>query len=254
MFICETPSIYLLGKSALYIGCAPSQGVVCLSSPSLFVSVDGTFEWKVGGSIVRTRTILLPAGKRLVAKNTGGVVGVLILDMLSKDFLTLKMRSPRNIGGVFYGLADEETILLDLKNIYQERLDRDSTSAVLKKAIYQGELVPANQIDDRIKFVIDYIRDHVHENLSVDELASLVNVSSTWLAQLFKSQTGVPVRRYRQWCRIYEATKHIAAGENMTDAALISGFSDSAHFSSAFKNAFGYSPRQFYSKGACIIQ
>ena len=45
MFRCETPSIYLLGKSALYIGCAPANGIVCLSSPSLFVSIDGEFEW-----------------------------------------------------------------------------------------------------------------------------------------------------------------------------------------------------------------
>lgn len=59
------------------------------------------------------------------------------------------------------------------------------------------------KIDKRISKAIELIKEKVDDNVSVEDLASAVNLSVPRLVQLFKLQTGVPIRRYRQWHRFY---------------------------------------------------
>jgi AraC-like DNA-binding protein len=86
----------------------------------------------------------------------------------------------------------------------------------------------------------------------VEALADSIHLSPTRLVHLFKEQTGVPIRRFRQWHRMKAVAALVAAGENLTDAALNAGFSDSAHFSRAFRNMFGMKPSFFFNRSADI--
>jgi AraC-like DNA-binding protein len=62
------------------------------------------------------------------------------------------------------------------------------------------------------------------------------------LVQIFKKQTGVPIRHYRLWHRLYITAIEVANGSNLTEAAMSAGFTDFAHFSHTFKAMFGTTP------------
>jgi AraC-like DNA-binding protein len=79
-------------------------------------------------------------------------------------------------------------------------------------------------------------------------LADNVSLSPTRLVHLFKEQTGVPIRRFRQWNRMKSVVEFVAAGQTLTAAALNAGFSDSAHLSRAFRNMFGIKPSFLFSR------
>jgi AraC-like DNA-binding protein len=50
------------------------------------------------------------------------------------------------------------------------------------------------------------------------------------------------------------AVRSMAAGQSLTDAALIAGFSSSAHFSAAFKEMFGMAPSRLTQMRLGIVE
>lgn len=96
--------------------------------------------------------------------------------------------------------------------------------------------------DLRVDEVSKEIKRDLAANASAMELANLVNISERQLSTLFKRQLGVPIRRYRQWLRLKEVARLVGEGQNLTDAALNAGFSDSAHFSNTCRKMLGVKP------------
>ena len=96
--------------------------------------------------------------------------------------------------------------------------------------------------DQRIEKVMAAIDRQGANRVSTPELADSVDLSESRLSHLFKKETGVPLRRYLLWQKIYFAGFRIAAGISMTKAAEEAGFADTAHFSRTFRSMFGMSP------------
>jgi AraC-like DNA-binding protein len=98
------------------------------------------------------------------------------------------------------------------------------------------------EIDPRIEKVIALVKSSIDDSLSVEELAKSVNLSVPRLVQLFKSQTGVTIRRYRLWHRLFLTAVRLGNGENLTHAAQGAGFTDSAHCCHTFRAILGMKP------------
>ena len=111
---------------------------------------------------------------------------------------------------------------------------------------------PATRPDPRIIATIDYIQRTVTGNPSLSELADHAGLSRSRLANLFKNQVGVPIRRYRLWHRLFVACTHLASGSSITDAAYNSGFSDAAHLSHTFREILGIAPSDQFGNAARI--
>lgn len=101
--------------------------------------------------------------------------------------------------------------------------------------------------DPRIEKVIALIRQRIAHNVGVDELATEVNLSVSRLVELFRGQVGVPIRRYRQWHRLFVTFAGVNRGKSLTDAAIAAGFTDSAHFSHTFRLTLGMTPTDLLS-------
>jgi AraC-like DNA-binding protein len=78
-------------------------------------------------------------------------------------------------------------------------------------------------------------------------LAAQVGLSEPRLLQLFKETLGVPIRRYRQWHRLFVTAVGVTHGLSLTAAALEAGFTDSAHFSHTFRSILGTTPSAMFS-------
>ncbi|MBL4905250.1 MAG: helix-turn-helix transcriptional regulator [Flavobacteriaceae bacterium] len=105
------------------------------------------------------------------------------------------------------------------------------------------------EIDHRIKSVVEWIKNNLEQGqISSDELAKSVFLSTSRFSHLFKEQIGIPLRRYILWCRILEALRGVLEGHNLTTSAHAAGFSDSAHFSRTFSEMFGVTPSSVLKK------
>ena len=78
-------------------------------------------------------------------------------------------------------------------------------------------------------------------------LGKRAGLSPSRFLHLFKAETGVPLRRYRIWNRIGAASRAIAEGRTLTEAAHGAGFASSAHFSTAFRDMFGMMPSELFT-------
>lgn len=93
-----------------------------------------------------------------------------------------------------------------------------------------------------VRAALQYIEDCVEATPRLVDAARAAHVSASYLTHLFTREVGIPFRRYVLWVRLRHCTEHVIDGLNLTEAATAAGFSDSAHFSRAFKKHVGLNP------------
>ncbi len=99
-----------------------------------------------------------------------------------------------------------------------------------------------HSLDHRVAHTCAAIRSRISSGrIRSAELAKAVELSESRLAALFRSETGIALRRYILWTRLESAVEVLAAGASATTAALEAGFADSAHLSRTFRRMFGTS-------------
>lgn len=98
----------------------------------------------------------------------------------------------------------------------------------------------------KLQQVIDYIYQNLDRDLTLAELAKLVQISPSYFSILFKQTTGITPHQYVIQCRI-EHAKQLLRQNNMAiaDIALRLGFSHQSHLSRHFKKLVGVTPKQF---------
>jgi len=72
-----------------------------------------------------------------------------------------------------------------------------------------------------------------------NDLAKLLNLSPTRFSHWFREQTGVPLRSYKKWLKLRNGIDFVFAEQSLVEASLAAVFTDQAHFSRSFSQAFG---------------
>ena len=93
---------------------------------------------------------------------------------------------------------------------------------------------------------LEYINSHFTFDIKLNDLATMVNTSTTHYCRLFKSLTGTTVTRYIQSLRIEEACHLLnSTDKNVVEIANSVGYSDIKHFYSVFKKITSKLPKDF---------
>lgn len=98
---------------------------------------------------------------------------------------------------------------------------------------------------ERILFARDYLMRHMENPPSLPGLSRLAGINEFKLKNGFKELFGQPVFAWLAEYRLETARGELMKGDRtVTEIAFELGFSSPQHFSSAFKNKYGVSPRE----------
>ncbi len=92
----------------------------------------------------------------------------------------------------------------------------------------------------------DYILEHIAEEITLADLASVAHFSPWYAHRLFKELTGVSPADYIRKVRLSEATRRLKAEKcRVTELAMELGFESIDGFTRAFVREFGLTPSEY---------
>ncbi len=244
----QTSLLYLWDRRTLFLGALSELLELSQAAATLVLGLDHEFVLESAGELVHCRSVLLPAGCRVRLQPGPNRLVVWYLDPFGADFGSLRERMARQEAGLFVQLEQEAVWIERHLALLQEAATPDQAYALIEQLVGADTLdASALKIDPRIIRVVELIKRDVAHNLSARYLAAQVDLSEPRLSQLFKDTLGVPIRRYRQWHRLFVTAVGVTRGLSLTTAALEAGFTDSAHFSRTFRSILGMTPSAMLS-------
>lgn len=96
---------------------------------------------------------------------------------------------------------------------------------------------------------MEYIKNHLHEQITVRELAGTVKLNESYLSVLFKRETGVSISGYVISKRVETAKNMLRYSElSLSEISDILHFSSYSHFARTFRKYCGVSPKEYRDK------
>jgi AraC family transcriptional regulator len=96
------------------------------------------------------------------------------------------------------------------------------------------------------KKVTEFIEGHLNEDIALQELASMVELSRYHFARAFKQSFGVPPHRYHMGRRMERAKTLLEERtRSVTQVGLMLGFAETSSFTTSFRRTVGVTPSDF---------
>jgi AraC family transcriptional regulator len=86
------------------------------------------------------------------------------------------------------------------------------------------------------------LADRLDERLTLDDVASALNVSTYHLARVFRATTGFTLHGYRHQLRLRAAVERLEDEVSLAALATELGFVSNIHLTDSFRRAFGVTP------------
>lgn len=99
-----------------------------------------------------------------------------------------------------------------------------------------------------IQRILKYIENHIHEDLSLDNLAAIGGVSPPYLSRLFRKAMGVTLKSYLLTLRIDYARRLLVTNPKDTTISEIAaqcGFYNTSHLCQVFRREIGTTPEVY---------
>lgn len=98
-----------------------------------------------------------------------------------------------------------------------------------------------------IKRITDFTLVNIAEEIDLEDLARIGNISTFYLCRLFKKEIGISPMKWLWTQRTMTAASFLLSENNLslTNIAFSCGFTSSAHFSRLFKTTYGISPSTY---------
>jgi AraC family transcriptional regulator of arabinose operon len=130
-------------------------------------------------------------------------------------------------------------------------MSREAHSLLRRQAASAS--LEARPADPRIEKILLAIEEEPF--CGVQELASLVNLSSSRLSHLFKAATGVSLQTFLSDLRLERAAELLQSTDMpIKEISYQVGYRHAPSFVRAFRNKIGYSPHDFRSRQRVVLR
>ncbi|MDD5935524.1 MAG: AraC family transcriptional regulator [Clostridiales bacterium] len=105
---------------------------------------------------------------------------------------------------------------------------------------------------DRFNEAINYIEEHLEENINLDDLGKIACCSSYHFQRMFSYMADVPLAEYIRRRRMSLAAVDLRDGQKVIDVALKYGYESPTSFNRAFQSIHGFAPSKMKSTEVSI--
>ncbi len=124
-----------------------------------------------------------------------------------------------------------------IDEIYYRLLKDERGGALIHLLQQRGQI-------QQIARAVEHVHGHLEEQVSVDELAALVNMSSSGFHKKFKEVMHLSPLQYAKRTKLNRAQEYIWQGKSVSQAGYLVGYNSPAQFSREYKRHFGVSPSE----------
>lgn len=143
-----------------------------------------------------------------------------------------------NISDLYIQKADVLTTQEEIRNLHTDMITfyTKEMAQLDKKRVYSKPVI----------LCMDYIYNHLHEPIRIQDLADYVNLSSSYLSTLFKKEAGCSVSEYILSKKMEAARNMLKFSDySFAEIGAVLAFSSQSHFGRIFKKETGYTPKEY---------
>jgi len=230
------PFHYLVLASHLHFQAEILEATVSRPFLSFVLQIDPALVRQVSGDMLERRTTAFRSRDARAQPAPQGCVSALdqeLLGVVLRFLRAVKTGTDRRILAPLY-----------LQELVYRVLQREQYARLLALAAAQSASNP-------VSAVLEYVRGHLSEPLTVADMADLVNLSPSAFAHLFRDVTGRSPYQFVKEMRLDRARELLVDG-NLTVARISKevGYASVSHFISEFRGRFGVTPRAYYDAHA----
>jgi len=193
-----------------------------------------------------------------------------IVIYVSPDYLDTYQRKNADLNTCFYQAHKEQSHVLRIKSFANSHLnscilrleaslqDTDFAKDLYHEILFLEFMIELNRstLCDAISYisttaanktilsVMEYVNQHLTEDICIDTLAEQFFLSRYYLMHAFKEETGYTIGNYLATKRLLLAKEMIATGKPITEVCYACGYKNYSTFSRAYKKTFGKTPRE----------
>lgn len=105
---------------------------------------------------------------------------------------------------------------------------------------------------NRLNGAINYIEEHIKDEIDMEKVASIAGCSSFHFQRMFAYMSDVPLSEYIRRRKMSLAAVDLMSGKKVIDVALQYGYDSPTAFNRAFKNIHGVAPSKIIEEGISI--
>ncbi len=101
-------------------------------------------------------------------------------------------------------------------------------------------------ISKSILLCTEYIYNHIHDRITINDLADITNLSASYLSRLFRKELGIAVSDYIREKKIEKAQNLLKYSDfTSIEIANYLAFSSQSHFIQTFEKQVGLTPKKY---------
>jgi AraC-like DNA-binding protein len=230
------PFHYLVLASHLHFQAEILEASVTRPFLSFVLQIDPALVRQVSGDMLERRTTTFRSREAEAQAVKQACVSALDSDLLG---VVLRFLHATKTGTDRRVLAP-----LYLQELVYRVLQREQYGRLLALAAAQAASNP-------VSAVLEYVRGHLSEPLTVADMADLVSLSPSAFAHLFRDVTGRSPYQFLKEMRLDRARELLVDGD-LTVARISKdvGYASVSHFITEFRGRFGVTPRAYYDAHA----
>lgn len=194
------------------------------------VAGEGTVGVRCGGTVVRGRAVIVPSMTRheLLPQETP----------VTAFYLEAEAPMGRALRAICTG--SEVRQVPQPVDAILDPTDINATMDGLRALLAARDNVP---IDPRLAAVLESLRRSPGAPGAVGRAAAAAGISAPRLRELAQAELGVALSQWLLWQKLARASRALADGAGLAEAAAAGGFADQAHFARTMRRMFGVTPR-----------